>query len=383
MPRLSLSHIQLSSIFSHRLILRAARLARPLASVFLLLAISMLSVPPPVLATGLRKVASRSSEIAKHAEAAVARSIGLARAQKRGESRGMPVAPVNRSGAKRQPKPSKPDREARVASIRINSSETLALQSRESMLFAGIPVDSEGAPIHGLRSNWESSDRNVVFISRNGQALAGNPGKAILTATAGSVRQSIKVTVIEGSRSFGQKKRENSRRQPKHISRTTAPLSILKVSTKSDSKRHHSSAMSNLNKAGLTSGRSLLPMLPLRDPNVDPLPDDETNSLYLPANNVGSPPGKTRPGASTPAVATMGTETGNKNFTFGLPIVGLPGRGIDVSLSLTYNSLVYNKLTEPFDSSTWLTYDVDSGWPAPASELDMGKSRIKVQMDLR
>ena len=113
--------------------------------------------------------------------------------------------------------------------------------------------------------------------------------------------------------------------------------------------------------------------MPLRDPNEDPLPDDETGSLYQPANNVGAPPGRTRPGGLTPSVGADGTETGNKNFSFGLPIVNLPGRGIGVSLNLTYNSLLYNKSTDPFDSSTWLTYDVDSGYPAPGFRLGYGQ----------
>jgi hypothetical protein len=114
-------------------------------------------------------------------------------------------------------------------------------------------------------------------------------------------------------------------------------------------------------------------MLPMRDPNDDPLPDNETTSLYQPGNLIGTPPGKKKPGALSAASAVPVTENGNKNFTFGLPVMGLPGRGLNVSLGLVFNSLLYNKSTDPSDNSTWLTYDVDSGYPAQGFRLGYGQ----------
>ncbi|HET7287045.1 MAG TPA: hypothetical protein VFI71_06225, partial [Pyrinomonadaceae bacterium] len=115
-------------------------------------------------------------------------------------------------------------------------------------------------------------------------------------------------------------------------------------------------------------------MMPfIRDPNDDPLPDNETSSLYQPNNLIGTPPGKKKPGALSAASTIAVTESGNRNFTFGLPVVGLPGRGIDVSLALIYNSLVWNKSTNPSDSLTWMTYDVDSGYPAQGFRLGYGQ----------
>lgn len=111
----------------------------------------------------------------------------------------------------------------------------------------------------------------------------------------------------------------------------------------------------------------------IRDPNDDPLPDNETSSLYQPNNLVGTPQGKKKPGALTAASAVPVSESGIKNFNFGLPVVSVPGRGIDVSLPLVYNSLLWNKSIDPSDSSTWMTYDVDSGYPAPGFRLGYGQ----------
>src|SRR5688572_738379 len=68
-----------------------------------------------------------------------------------------------------------------------------------------------------------------------------------------------------------------------------------------------------------------------------------------------------------------GTETnGNKNFTFALPVAGLPGRGINASVSLVYNSSVWHKSTAPATGITWMTYDVDSSWPATGWRMTLG-----------
>ncbi|MFZ0750717.1 MAG: hypothetical protein WAM70_15245, partial [Pyrinomonadaceae bacterium] len=109
----------------------------------------------------------------------------------------------------------------------------------------------------------------------------------------------------------------------------------------------------------------------MRNPGDDPLPDGETNSLYQAANAIGAPPGKSRAGAPKPSSALAATESANKNFRLGLPIVGLPGRGLDASVGLTYNSNVWHKSTS--GSSTYMTYDVDSSWPATGWRITLGQ----------
>lgn len=104
------------------------------------------------------------------------------------------------------------------------------------------------------------------------------------------------------------------------------------------------------------------------------LPDNESNSLYQPGNQVGNAPGKTTPGAATAPAAISGTEMpGSANFSFNLPVADLPGRGLDVSLGLFYNSRLWNK-------SNRMTYDADGGWPAPGFRLGYGYLELKIQL---
>ena len=75
-----------------------------------------------------------------------------------------------------------------------------------------------------------------------------------------------------------------------------------------------------------------------------------------PGNQTGNPPG------TSPDMAA-----GNGNFQFSAPVIALPGRGIDVNLSLNYNSRLWSK------SGSKMSYDSDQGFPAPGWNIGFGK----------
>jgi YD repeat-containing protein len=59
-----------------------------------------------------------------------------------------------------------------------------------------------------------------------------------------------------------------------------------------------------------------------------------------------------------------GIDLVSRNFGWSLPLVSLPGRaGLDLGLSLTYNSLVWTR------SGNSVLFDGDGGWPAPGFRL--------------
>jgi hypothetical protein len=277
-----------------------------------------------------------------------------------------PPQEPNARGVKSPPPEQMSEKINRLERLQLNPHGVVQLESHERMLFTAVPFDIEGSAIHGLQAEWESSDKQVVFIKRDGHALAGKPGTATLTASAGLLTATVQVIVVEGDgEPFGKKKADSTRnvlgvrQYPSGLGRDAA--SRIASNRK---KQHHSA---NQQKLSATSRYMFL-----RDPNDDPLPDNETLSLYKPINTVGTPPGRTRGGATSPPAATGGTETnGNKNFTFALPVAGLPGRGINAGLSLVYNSAVWNKSTAV--SSSWMTYDVDSSWPATGWRMTLGQ----------
>jgi RHS repeat-associated protein len=188
----------------------------------------------------------------------------------------------------------------------------LDLQVGETAALMANPVDSTGNTLQGITAEWTSSDPSVAQVSDSGEVEAIALGTATMTATVGGLSATMDVTV-EDTQSVA---------------------------------------------AG------------------DPLPDNETGSLYMTSNSLGTAPGRATPGAATRAVATDGTERpGSANFTFDVPLVNLTGRKMDVALNLNYNSRLWNTSTVggTQNGTTHLTYDVDSGWPAPGFRLGYGQ----------
>jgi hypothetical protein len=165
-----------------------------------------LLAPPALAASGLREAGEKVSSLANRASARVKDS-GLSMKKKVSE-RSAPAQRDIQDGAMpprqetvgvRPPAPPAPgELEARVASIRLTPSE-VTLQSHEPASFSALPLDSRGKVIQGLHVEWESSNREVLLVNRNGEVVGGAPGNAMVTARAGGVRQSVQVTVIEGS----------------------------------------------------------------------------------------------------------------------------------------------------------------------------------------
>jgi RHS repeat-associated protein len=109
----------------------------------------------------------------------------------------------------------------------------------------------------------------------------------------------------------------------------------------------------------------------------DSLPPDERDSVYSPQNQVGNPPGTATPGASTPPAAIAGSENpGSSNFSFALPVVDLPGRGLGLSMSLVYNSRVWN-VSNATGNLKRMTFSVGGGAIAPGFTLSFGKLTLQ------
>lgn len=206
---------------------------------------------------------------------------------------------------------SRPQDTPAVVGLELTPAVDFDMTLNERTVVMAVPLDENGSVVQGVTAEWESSDETVVAITRDGEATALRIGEADLTASAGGHSATIRAMV--------------------------------------------------------GNSQSLLP-------GEGTLPDEETDSLYAPANIVGSPPGKTTPSTRTAAAATAAAKEmpGSANFNFGFEIVSIPGRGIETELSLNYNSRLWNKSRES-DERTRLTYDVDSGWPSPGFRLGYGQ----------
>jgi len=353
----------------HQLMKNARRCAAPA----LIFAILLFSVPPVIAAIVAREVAAHLLSAVSDTKSQLAGWINSAHSRISSspqQNKGMPATPVNPPPVGPQRQRSRVEHEARVASLRLNTGTDVLLKSRQRILFAALPLDAEGTPVHGLHAEWDSSNRQVIQVARSGEAIGGRPGTATLTVRAGRVRQTVSVTVIEGGLDqFGGQPREDSQ-TPRHSSKNSgqpkANLAVAKTGTK---RQHGKSGGGAVSAALLKAGA---PPVPQHGPADNPLPDNLTSSLYSGVNGVGAPPGKTVAGAGRHAAATEGTENpGAENFSFSIPAFGLAGRGVDAALDLVHNSQLWNKSSDGL--YTYMNYDVDSGWPAPGWRLGFGQ----------
>ncbi len=259
------------------------------------------------------------------------------------QSNDMPERPSVAQAQPIKPPATKAEKEARVASIRLNMNTESWVPSKQRFIAGAIPLDKDGNAVHGLAAEWTTSDRMVVFINKSGMAVAGKPGTAKLTAQAGNKRESITINVFDDGRT----------RSSLTAGGRKSPTSDKMV------------ALAQKRKVSFAHA-------PMPAGTDDRLPDTETSSLYDPKNDVGKPEGRTEAAAQTSGSANSATETpGSANYTFGVPLVGIPGRQLNAPLGLTYNSRVWHKVVA--GSTTKMYFDVDAGWPAAGFRLGYGQ----------
>jgi RHS repeat-associated protein len=96
-------------------------------------------------------------------------------------------------------------------------------------------------------------------------------------------------------------------------------------------------------------------------PCTDCDPAGDGGGGYEPPNDARYSTARTFPANET---GHDGVDLGSRNFNWGIPILGLPGRaGLDLGLTLTYNSLVWTR------QDAGIKYNADRGFPGPGFRL--------------
>jgi RHS repeat-associated protein len=210
--------------------------------------------------------------------------------------------------------------EASVKRVEFNREGQVDVPVGESPDLGVMLKDAAGKAVNGVKIRWRSSDESVLAINGDGRPFSVRVGRARLTAAAGNVSASISVNVVDPV-----------------VNHTAAAVS----------------------------------------PKPQPAPaysisDELLESLFTPQNNLGHPGAKTDAGAPSPGVAGRTRERpGAANFSFSVPMAGLPGRGLSAGAVATYNSRVWNKSTA--DSENIYDYDLSgSNWMGPGFSYGYG-----------
>ncbi len=266
----------------------------------------------------------------------------------------------------------------------------ITIWQEEPVNFSAIALTTDEEPIHGLKFSWTVQDvgRNLQARSlANGTFPAHAPGNFLITAKTGGTQAQIRVTVKENNSLLVMKKIKDDEANGKddYIKKLIdkKQYKTENISSKKDYKdkkkdnqansqesyqpadttteKSHGPNAGNLDaeyENAVRSSASVSVSKSMQTTPIDP-PGWNDDNWWLaddPGNQIGNPPG-TSPDAGA----------GNGNFQFSAPVVALPGRGIDLNLSLNYNSRLWSK------TGTQMSYDADKGFPAPGWSLGFGK----------
>src|SRR5215204_165727 len=258
------------------------------------------------------------------------------------------------------------ERNARISRIQIYPGK-VTLDLGQHVFFSAIAYDSENNPVSGVTVNWSGQDNSrgrPLAISPQGEFEATKAGSFRVVAEVMGRTAEVNVVVRPGVRRNLdevplRKRHVSSRDLPETASSTTKPDNSSEIAAKNfkrnrgEAKRRSSRLRAHTSRSSSRSSSSTAPA---------PLPEDGGwgDSNYLsaddPGNTVGDPPANPIDGGA-----------GSGNFQFSAPVLDLPGRGIDIALSLAYNSRLWNK------AGNQISYDNDRGWPAPGFSLGFGK----------
>ena len=257
------------------------------------------------------------------------------------------------------------DRDAKVHGLQIFPADVTA-QLGERVRFTAMAVDLDGNTIGGVKVKWNvESDQNGrrARLSKDGSFESMVPGTFTVVAQAAGKTAKTIVKVEAGARPDLKAPVTGTRAvSTRDLPDSAAAVKIQKLAEPENGKRAERTDEKQTERSSRAKG-AVAKRAHARGPAA-PKPMfisngwDSTNywSADDPGNTVGDPPGRPPDSAA-----------GSGNFQFSAPVLELPGRGLNVSLALTYNSRVWNK------AGNQINYDNDKGYPAPGFNLGFGK----------
>lgn len=250
-------------------------------------------------------------------------------------------------------------RNARVSRIQISPGD-VTIKEGEQIDFAASALDSDDAPVSGVRFKWQALDvgRSRPVRMRDGRFVARRPGT--FQVVAEGARQQATVTVQVLASEDRQKRQDQPGIQKTVSSRDDEPEVASRRVKRPTRGRDDASAPGSFKITNASFARTAAAPPPALVPLIDPEAgwgDGNGNHADDPGNRVGNPPGSPDDDGA-----------GSGNFQLSVPVLGLPGRSQSVALGLAYNSLLWSKT-----NTNEVTYDADRGWPAAGWALGFGK----------
>lgn len=202
----------------------------------------------------------------------------------------------------------------------------------QSVVFTAAKVGKEVPPKTGHGVAWKARNLSLHEVARvptDGIFTAKLPGEYKIIAESGEYNGYTTARVLEGVTKDPNEK----------------PWKTTPVSSRSD----------------LGSAPPLLPQPPVTGPGWR---DDNFRSAFLIENRRGRDASRRTHGKRS---LNLDSGTGNGNYLLSIPLLSLPGRGLNLSLNLAYNSQLWTV------GSGQMLFDHGHGFPAAGWALDFGR----------
>jgi RHS repeat-associated protein len=270
----------------------------------------------------------------------------------------------------------------RVKRIETDFGKLQNLRVGDAVQITALPLDERAAAVHGITPEWITSDKEILAVKHGVQAVALRRGTAKLTVAAGSAVETVTVKIKAAdekdtpiSKNAADKKDAADDARNAAVKLDTNSVTNSDKNTAEGRAKESGTAAtvlsSNLSKLSSAKNAMTARIMPELEPDRPILTSDQLPSVFEPENNLGAPPNKTEPGAASFAAAARTRERpGASNFSFGIPVASLPGRGLSASVGISYNSRVWNK-SSLFGSDNY-TFNVDGNWLAPGFQMGYG-----------
>jgi len=284
---------------------------------------------------------------------------------------------------KANPQEKQKDRDAKVHRIQIFPGD-VTVDLSDHVSFSAAAYDRDDGPVGGVKFKWSGKSSvpgRGVRLSQHGEFDATTEGSfSIVAEGAGrsaqvsivvrnSVRRNPNLTPIStrevSTRDLPSRKVGSTKEPSKSegAGPVTSKAEDIKTRRIAGSGKANFAAMVSYAAERLGGDSKPAPGRQFENRTVSPMvqaepgwDDGNYTTADDPGNGVGNPPG-----------APLDGGAGSGNFQFAAPILGLPGRGINIALGLAYNSRLWNK------AGTQINFDNDRGWPAPGFSLGFGK----------
>ncbi len=249
------------------------------------------------------------------------------------------------------------ERDIQVSRIQIYPGD-VTIKTGQTVIFDAVAYDYQDSPVGGIRFTWRGHDvgrDRAVRVSKRGDFKPREAGTYTITAESAGRQAQVTVTAIDDARRDpGQEPQATP--TTRQVSSRDLP-SLSSAPKVRNSGRHSNHARSRSPKfIKASTGRAATATVPMPLPQEANWDGGNYWSADDPGNEVGNPVGGPEDDGA-----------GSGNFQLAAPVLGLPGRGIDLSLGLAYNSRLWNK------ANSEISYDIDRGWPAPGWSLGFGK----------